>query len=76
MIGKNIIKLAQEDGHSIETMLRNYAAWTKGATEADIAVIKRAMEASPKPPAHDLSGTQRSPFSASSGLGPALVEKT
>jgi hypothetical protein len=29
MIGKNIIKLAQEDGHSIETMLRQYAAWTK-----------------------------------------------
>jgi integrase len=54
MIGKNLIKLAQEDGHSIETMLRKYTAWTKGATEADIAVIKQAMETSPEPPKRDL----------------------
>jgi integrase len=66
MIGKNIIKLAQEDGHSIETMLRKYAAWTKGATEADISVIKQAMETSPIPPVVAPSGTQLAPLSASS----------
>jgi hypothetical protein len=49
MIGKNLIKLTQEDGDSIETMLRKNAAWTKGATESDIEVINEAMKTSPKP---------------------------
>ena len=47
MIGKNILKLAEEDGHSVQTMLSTYAAWTKGATEADVETIKAAMERSP-----------------------------
>jgi hypothetical protein len=51
MINKNILKLAQEDGHSVQTMLNTYAAWTKGATQSDVERIKQAMEHSPEPPA-------------------------
>lgn len=51
MIDKNILKLAQEDGHSVQTMLTTYAAWTKGATQSDVERIKQAMELSPEPPA-------------------------
>jgi hypothetical protein len=36
------------DGHSIETMLRVYAAWTQSATEADLALIERARLATPR----------------------------
>lgn len=46
MINKNLLKLAQEDGHSVQTMLTTYAAWT-GATEGDITLIKQAMELAP-----------------------------
>jgi hypothetical protein len=49
MIGTNILLVAEEDGHSVQTMLSTYAAWTKGATEADIETIRRAMEHSPEP---------------------------
>ena len=35
-------------GHSVEVMLRMYAAWIEGATEADIQAIRNAMEARPK----------------------------
>jgi hypothetical protein len=36
MIGTNVLLVAQEDGHSVQTMLSNYATWTKGATEEDV----------------------------------------
>src|SRR5689334_15160329 len=49
MLGKNILLVAQEDDHSVATMLSTYAAWTKGATEEDVARIKLAMERSPDP---------------------------
>ena len=47
MIGKNLLKLAQEDGHSVQTMLATYAAWINGATEGDITLIKQAMQCAP-----------------------------
>jgi hypothetical protein len=50
MAGHNVMLVANEDGHNIATMLKTYAAWTKGATEADVELIKRAMERSPVPP--------------------------
>jgi integrase len=50
MAGHNVMLVADEDGHSVATMLKTYAAWTKGATEADVELIKRAMEQSPLPP--------------------------
>lgn len=47
MIGKNPLWVAKQHGHSIETMLRVYAAWAEGAVEADVAAIQRAMESRP-----------------------------
>jgi hypothetical protein len=47
MISKNLLKLAQEDGHSVQTMRTTYAAWIKGATAGDITLIKQAMERAP-----------------------------
>jgi hypothetical protein len=48
MVGRSALWVAQQHGHSIETMLRVYAAWTQGATEADLAIIERAMIATPR----------------------------
>ena len=39
MIGKNPLWLAKQHGHSVQTMLEVYAAWTEGAKEADIEAI-------------------------------------
>jgi integrase len=55
MMGDNVLLVAQEDGHSVQTMLTTYAAWTKGATEADVAAIKRAITCSPTPLYKDAS---------------------
>jgi len=44
MLGKNLLWVAKQHGHSVEVMLRMYAAWLDGATEADIHAIKQAME--------------------------------
>jgi len=44
MLGKNLLWVAKQHGHSVEVMLRMYAAWLEGATEADIHAIKKAME--------------------------------
>ncbi len=48
MVGKNLLKLAQEDGHSVHTMLSLYAAWIERATEADVALIHQAMSQAPE----------------------------
>jgi hypothetical protein len=65
MPGTNVLLVAQEDGHSVQTMLSTYAAWTKGATEADVKCIQRAMERSPEPiyptASHDGLGPLASP---------------
>ncbi len=47
MVGKNVLWVAQQHGHSIVTMLRIYAAWAEGAVEADIEAIKRSMNLTP-----------------------------
>jgi hypothetical protein len=44
MAGKNPLWVAKQHGHSMQTMLEVYAAWTEGAGETDVAAIKRAME--------------------------------
>jgi hypothetical protein len=44
MLGKNLLWVAKQHGHSVEAMLRMYAAWLDGATAADIQAIKQAME--------------------------------
>jgi hypothetical protein len=43
----NHLWVAKQHGHSVEVMLRMYAAWLEGATEADIHAIKKAMEKTP-----------------------------
>jgi hypothetical protein len=47
MLGKNLLWVAKKHGHSVEVMLRMYAAWLDGATAADIQAIKQAMEKRP-----------------------------
>jgi hypothetical protein len=47
MLGKNLLWVAKQHGHSVEVMLRMYAAWLDGATEVDIHAIKQAMEKRP-----------------------------
>lgn len=47
MVGKNPLWVAKQHGHSIQTMLDVYAAWTEGSTESDIEAINRAMESRP-----------------------------
>jgi hypothetical protein len=39
--------VAQDDGHSVETMLPTYAAWIKGANLEDIEGIKQAIAGHP-----------------------------
>ncbi|GFE82508.1 hypothetical protein GCM10011487_45080 [Steroidobacter agaridevorans] len=43
MLGKNLLWVARQHGHSIVTMLRTYAAWIDGAADADVAAINRSM---------------------------------
>jgi hypothetical protein len=43
MIGKNILWVAKQHGHSTVTMLRTYAAWVEGAVGRDVEAIKRSM---------------------------------
>lgn len=43
MMGKNLLWVAEQHGHSPEVMLRSYAKWTKGATEKDIEKIHVAF---------------------------------
>ena len=47
MIGHNRLLVAYEDGHSVTTMERTYAAWTKGAKPEDVELIKQAMAGRP-----------------------------
>lgn len=42
-----LLLIAEQHGHSVATMLKTYARWTKGATEADVAAIRAAFQASP-----------------------------
>lgn len=65
MIGKNLLWVAKQHGHSVQTMLANYAAWTEGAKEEDIEAIKTAMNARPtsinKPSLMVVNGPLESP---------------
>ena len=45
--GRPLTGVAKQHGHSVEVMLRMYAAWLDGATAADIQAIKQAMEKGP-----------------------------
>jgi hypothetical protein len=62
MLGKNLLWVAKQHGHSVEVMLRMYAAWLEGATDSDIHAIKEAMER--RPAARVAILDQRRAFSA------------
>jgi hypothetical protein len=36
MLGKNLLWVAKQHGHSVQTMLDVYAAWIEGSQEADL----------------------------------------
>jgi hypothetical protein len=46
MIGKNLLWLAKQLGHSVPTMLTTYAAWIEGSNESDIKAIEAALNRS------------------------------
>lgn len=63
MIGKNLLWVAKQHGHSVQTMLNMYARWTEGATDADIEAIKQAMESSPRSePAREADAVRLDPL--------------
>jgi flavorubredoxin len=44
---EKLLWIAEQHGHSVAVMLKDYAAWTKGAKDSDVAVIRAAMQAAP-----------------------------
>lgn len=47
MIGRNLLWTAQQHGHSVELMLKMYAAWIEGASDEDVVAIRQAMQTRP-----------------------------
>lgn len=43
MIGKNLLWVAENHGHSAAVMLKTYAKWLKGSTPHEVAAIEHAM---------------------------------
>ncbi len=43
MIGKNLLWVALQHGHSAAVMLKTYARWLAGSTEKDVETISKAM---------------------------------
>lgn len=74
MIGKNLLWVSKQHGHSVQTMLDVYAAWIEGAKESDIEAIKRAMESRPRTVTRSANSTLIFPLqSPEFGVGSALV---
>jgi integrase len=60
VIGKSPLWVSKQHGHGPETMFRAYTAWTEGAPESEIAVIKTAMGlGDPLPPMNDSRSVSR-----------------
>lgn len=47
MLGKNLLWTARQHGHSVEVMLRMYAAWTEMVGDSHVESIREAMSCSP-----------------------------
>ena len=43
MLGKNLLWVSKQHGHSVQMMLSTYAAWLEGSQPGDIAAIEAAM---------------------------------
>ena len=65
MIGKNVLWVAKNHGHSTEVMLKTYAKWLEGSTKDDIALIEAAMGTRWAPELREKSGLVKS----NNGLG-------
>ncbi|WP_116812859.1 hypothetical protein [Steroidobacter cummioxidans] len=48
MLGENLLWVAKQNGHSVQTMLGVYGIWIEGSQQADLEAIRRAMEVSPR----------------------------
>jgi integrase len=59
MIGKSPLWVSEQHGHSVTTMFRTYAAWVRGATDADVAIIQTAINTERS--AADSASSQESP---------------
>jgi integrase len=73
MLGDNVLLVAKEDGHSAQTMLSTYAAWTDGATSTDVEMIRNAMKHSPHAralPADDACARPPGSFGFATNLPP------
>jgi hypothetical protein len=59
-------RVAKQHGHSVEAMLRMYAAWLDGATDADIHAIKQAIKQAieRRPATRNVIPNQRAAISA------------
>ena len=74
MIGKNLLWVSKQHGHSVQTMLDVYAAWIEGAKESDIEAIKRSMESRPRTVTPSANSTLILPLqSPEFGTGSALT---
>src|SRR5690242_8261130 len=82
MLGKNLLWVAKQHGHSVQTMLDVYAAWIEGSKESDLEAIRQPMESSPRARvrvagAGGVGGTGAASVpsrSTSSGQGPSVTD--
>ena len=44
MLGKNLLWVAKQHGHSVQMMLSTYAAWLEDSQQLDIDAIEAAMQ--------------------------------
>jgi len=56
LLGKKLLWVAKQHGHSVQTMLVVYAAWIEGSKESDLEAVRHPMEASPRARAGAASG--------------------
>lgn len=64
MIGKNLLWVSKQHGHSVQTMLSTYAAWTEGAKDEDIELIRAAMGSRPVAKAKESEARENSPLAS------------
>jgi len=50
MLGRSLLWVSKQHGHSTVTRLRTYAAWVDNAVDTDVDQIRRAMGLSPDDP--------------------------
>jgi hypothetical protein len=74
MTGKNLLWVAKQHGQSVSMML-TYAAWTEGATDADVEAIKRAMEQRPRAAQIVLNANPQTPPEFGTGLALDAVRR-